>query len=171
MIIIFQEFKVLKNFRFIFNFIYFLQRSNNFRTPFKNDKIDTINKNSIQRRFSFQKTKLNFKKHNFYLKLLSDKRTYLGYSYAKISNRIFLFCELLLSYYKESKKKCFNMYFQRIVGTERDLATTIGSKPRGVDALSTRARKPTISVRKQSVKSSISRQEFRRQKFRRTEFR
>jgi hypothetical protein len=83
----------------------------------------------------------------------------------------FLFCELLLSYYEESKKKCFNMYFQRIVGTERDLATTIGTKPRGTDALSTRARKPTISVRKQSVKSSISRQEFRRQKFRRTEFR
>ena len=83
----------------------------------------------------------------------------------------FLFWELLLSYYKESKKKCFNMYFQRIVGTERDLATTIGTKPRGVDALSTRTRKPTISVRKQSVKSSISRQEFRRQKFRRTKFR
>ena len=63
------------------------------------------------------------------------------------------------------------MYFQRIVGIERNLATTIGTKPRGTDALSTRARKPTISVRKQSVKSPISRQEFRRQKFRRTEFR
>ncbi len=63
------------------------------------------------------------------------------------------------------------MYLQRIVGTERDLATTVGSKPRRANALSTRTRKPPISVRKQSVKSPISRQEFRRQKFRRTEFR
>jgi hypothetical protein len=63
------------------------------------------------------------------------------------------------------------MYFQRIVGIERNLATTVGTKPRRADALSTRTRKPTISVRKQPIKSSISRQEFRRQKFRRTKFR